>query len=52
MFEGFKEHQTHIAIVQEKNKTIGMVTMKDILEELVSDIDEADTSVKGGKANA
>lgn len=53
MFEGFKTHKTHIAIVQEKNKTIGMVTMKDILEELVSDIDEAGTSVnEGGAANA
>ncbi len=53
IFEGFKEHQTHIAIVQNKGQTIGMVTMKDILEELVSDIDEADTSsVEGGVNNA
>lgn len=53
IFEGFKEHKTHIAIVQEKNRTIGMVTMKDILEELVSDIDEAGTSInEGGAANA
>ena len=35
-------------MVQEKEKTIGMVTMKDILEELVSDIDEADTSLNEG----
>ena len=51
IFEGFKDHQTHIAIVKEKNKTIGMVTMKDILEELVSDIDEADTSDEEGGVN-
>lgn len=53
IFEGFKEHHTHMAIVQNKGQTIGMVTMKDILEELVSDIDEADTSsVEGGANNA
>lgn len=50
IFEGFKEHQTHIAIVKEKNRTIGMVTMKDILEELVSNIDEANTSDEEGGA--
>lgn len=45
IFEGFKEHKTHIAIVLNGNgKTQGMVTMKDVLEELVSDIDEAGTS--------
>ena len=53
IFEGFKQHHTHIAIVKEKGQTIGMVTMKDILEELVSDIDEADTSLnEGGAQNA
>ena len=41
IFAGFSEHKTHIAIVRNaKGKTIGMVTMKDILEELVEDIDE------------
>lgn len=45
IFEGFKEHKTHIAIVVNNDgKTLGMVTMKDVLEELVSDIDEAGTS--------
>lgn len=44
MFKGFKAKKTHIAIVKEKNKTIGMVTMKDVLEELVEDIDEKGTS--------
>ena len=41
IFEGFKEKQTHIAIVKKNKKTIGMVTMQDVLEELVSNIDEA-----------
>ena len=40
MFEGFKSHKTHIAIVKDKKQTIGMVTMQDVLEELVSNIDE------------
>ena len=44
IFEGFKQNKTHIAIVREKRHTIGMVTMKDVLEELVSDIDEKGTS--------
>ena len=44
MLNGFKEKKTHIAIVKEKKKTIGMVTMKDVLEELVDNIDEKGTS--------
>lgn len=48
MFNGFKVHKTHIAIVKEGNKTIGMITMKDVLEELVDDIDEKGTSDLGG----
>lgn len=41
LFNGFKRHHTHIAIVRDKNKkVIGMVTMDDVLEELVSDISE------------
>ncbi len=53
IFEGFKQHKTHMAIVTQKGKTIGMVTMKDVLEKLVSDIDESDTlSDKGGVVNA
>lgn len=49
MFNGFKEHKTHIAIVKEKGRTVGMITMKDVLEELVNDIDEKGTSDLGGK---
>lgn len=48
MFKGFNEKKTHIAIVKEKNKTIGMITMKDVLEELVDDINEKGTSDDGG----
>ena len=49
LFNGFKKHHTHIAIVRDKNKkVIGMVTMDDVLEELVSDISEP-SQVKGRK---
>ena len=49
LFNGFKKHHTHIAIVRDKKqKVIGMVTMDDVLEELVSDISEP-TQVKGRK---
>ena len=41
LFYGFKRHHTHIAIVVNKDKkVIGMVTMEDVLEELVEDISE------------
>ena len=41
IFKGFNEQKTHIAIVKnDENKVIGMITMEDILEELVGDIDE------------
>ena len=41
LFKGFKKHHTHIALVRDKNKKIiGMVTMDDVLEDLVSDISE------------
>ena len=49
LFNGFKKHHTHIALVRDKNKNIiGMVTMDDVLEELVSDISEP-THMKGKK---
>lgn len=44
LFEGFKKNKTHIAIIKANKHTLGMVTMQDILEELVGNIDEADTS--------
>lgn len=46
IFDEFKKKKTHIAIVIDKDyHTLGMVTMEDVLEELVGDIDE---SVEGG----
>lgn len=44
LFHGFRKHHTHIAIVRNSNnRVIGMVTMEDILEEIVSDISEPAT---------
>ena len=41
IFNGFNENRTHIAIVKDENDAVvGMITMEDILEELVGDIDE------------
>ena len=41
LFYGFKRHHSHLAIVLNKEKkVIGMVTMEDVLEELVEDISE------------
>lgn len=44
LFNGFKRHHSHLAIVRNKDKqVIGMVTMEDVLEELVEDISEPNT---------
>ncbi len=44
LFNGFKKHRSHLAIVRNKDrKVIGMVTMEDVLEELVEDISEPNT---------
>ena len=41
LFNGFKRRHTHIALVRDNHqKIIGMVTMEDVLEEIVSDIAE------------
>ena len=44
LFNGFKKHHTHLAIVRNREKkVIGMVTMEDVLEEIVEDISEPTT---------
>ena len=49
IFEGFLKHKTHIAFVQDNKKNlIGMVTMEDVLEEIVGQMDERPTSEKVG----
>ena len=40
MLEGFKKHHTHIAIVKSDDKVVGLITMEDVLEELVGKIAE------------
>lgn len=41
LFNGFKKHHSHLALVRNKDKkVIGMVTMEDVLEELVEGISE------------
>ena len=40
MLEGFKKHHTHIAIVRSDDKVVGIITMEDVLEELVGKIAE------------
>ena len=40
MLEGFNKHHTHIAIVKNDDKVIGLITMEDVLEELVGKIAE------------
>lgn len=47
MIDGFKKHHTHIAIVKNEGKVLGLITMEDVLEELVGKI--AEPSNKGGK---
>jgi CBS domain containing-hemolysin-like protein len=38
LFEGFKKHRTHLAIVKQNEKVLGMITMDDVLEELVGEM--------------
>lgn len=40
MIDGFKKHHTHIAIVKHEDKVLGIITMEDVLEELVGKIAE------------
>lgn len=36
----FKDKKTHLALVKENNKTIGIITLEDVLEELVGEIED------------
>lgn len=38
LFEGFKKNRTHLAIVKQNDKVLGMITMDDVLEELVGEM--------------
>lgn len=50
MIKGFKRNRTHIAIVKgSKDTVLGMVTMEDVLEELVGDINEFSPKPAKGK---
>ena len=52
LIEGFKKYHTHLAIVRNASKVVGIITMEDVLEELVGDIKEKNfkpKSSKGGK---
>ena len=40
LVDGFKDHHTQIALVVQNKKLLGMVTMEDVLEELVGPIGE------------
>ena len=42
VFEGMSGRRTHIAIVSEAGKTLGIVTMEDILEEIAGEIYDED----------
>ena len=49
LLDEFKKKRTHMAVVQSKElETLGILTMEDIIEELVGDLDNAD---KDGDTN-
>lgn len=50
LFNGFKKNHTHIALVRDnKRQIVGMVTMEDVLEELVDGISEPLTQKVRGR---
>lgn len=49
LIDGFRETHTQIALVKKKDELIGMVTMEDVLEELVGPIDEKIALENNGK---
>ena len=40
LMDGFRNNKTQVALVKQKDELLGLVTMEDLLEELVGDIDE------------
>lgn len=42
VFEGMSGRRTHLAVVAESGKTLGIITMEDILEEIVGEIYDED----------
>ena len=52
-FEKLNSNKVHMGVVKDKNdKVLGIITMEDILEELIDDIDEENKVIekKGKKA--
>ena len=47
VFKELNKEKTHLGIVTKDNKVIGIITMEDILEELVEDIDEIPIKRRG-----
>ena len=47
VFEGMSGRRTHLAVVSEGGKTLGIITMEDILEEIVGEIYDEDDDEKG-----
>ncbi len=45
IFRSFNKEKKHIAIVKENDKVVGMITMEDVLEELVGEINEKNTNM-------
>ena len=52
IFRIFNKEKIHIAIVKDGDELVGMITMEDILEELVGKINENKIVNKGGKSHA
>ena len=49
-FERLNANKVHMGIVKDNDKVIGIITMEDILEELVDDIDENEGQIKESNA--
>ena len=45
IFRSFNREKKHIAIVKDGDKVVGMITMEDVLEELVGEINEKKTNI-------